>query len=56
MFLTIRGLVVMDVELGRFGDLRLQKGGSFCRRGWLRWDAAACVCGGLAGIERAKSG
>jgi len=26
-----------EVTLGRFGDRRLEKGGSFCTPAWLRW-------------------
>lgn len=45
-----------EIALGRFGDRRLEKGGSFCTRGWWRMAAAAFGFVGLAGIVRARSG
>jgi hypothetical protein len=44
------------VTLGRFGDRRLEKGGSFCTLAWLRWVDAGSGSGGLAGIELGRSG
>lgn len=46
----------MDIELGRFGDRRLQKGGSFCSVGWLKLAAEACVFGALAAAVRERCG
>lgn len=46
----------MDVVLGRFGDRRLEKGGSFCRGGWLKLGAAEFGFGVLGAIVRVKFG
>jgi hypothetical protein len=46
----------MESSLGLFGDQRLQKGGPFCTRGWLKWDAGVWRFGGLVGIGPAKFG
>jgi hypothetical protein len=45
----------MEVTLGRFGDRRLEKGGSFCSTGWLRLGAAESGYAGLAQTARARS-
>lgn len=35
---------MMNIGLGRFGDRRLEKGGSFCMSGWSRAVAKAYAC------------
>jgi hypothetical protein len=44
------------VSLGRFGDRRLEKGGSFCMTVWFRRAVKGYGFGGWAGIGREKSG
>jgi hypothetical protein len=46
----------MELGLGHFGDLRLEKGGSFFWVGWSRRAVVRFGSGGSAAIERARSG
>ncbi len=46
----------MDIGLGRFGDRRLEKGGSFFSGGLLSWADASFACVSLEAIERERSG
>jgi hypothetical protein len=46
----------MEVGLGRFGDRRLQKGGSFYRLALLKLGAVVFVYVALAAIGLGKSG
>jgi hypothetical protein len=43
----------MGVGLGRFGDRRLEKGGTFC---WLGWSRLARLAFGFARSEAAELG
>jgi hypothetical protein len=47
------GVMSMEVGLGRFGDRRLEKGGSHCMRPW--FDGLARAFGALEGAERRRS-
>jgi len=47
---------MMDVGLGRFGDIRLEKGGPFCIGGWSRPPAAEFGFVGLVATGRARFG
>ena len=46
----------MEGSLGRFGDRRLEKGGSACWPVWLVSDNPASVCVAWVAIERARCG
>ena len=46
----------MELGFGRFGDARLEKGGSFCTPGLWRAAARARAFGSLAAIGRARCG
>ena len=48
--------VMNAIGLGRFGDRRLEKGGSFCTIGLLRLGVMERMCVGLAAADQEKSG
>jgi hypothetical protein len=45
----------MEATLGQFGDRRLEKGGRFFWRGWLRWVVAVFGFAVLAAAGLARS-
>jgi hypothetical protein len=44
----------MEISLGRFGDLRLEKGGPACWPGFCVWDNRALACGAWAARVRER--
>jgi hypothetical protein len=45
-----------QISLGRFGDRRLEKGGSFCMSGWSAPPVTGCVFASWVGIVLEKFG
>ena len=46
----------MEFGLGNFGDLRLEKGGSFFTADWLRLVSAGSRCAGWAAAAAGRCG
>ena len=43
-----------QISLGRFGDRRLEKGGSFCMNSWCAPPVRGCACAGWARVVRER--